>query len=36
MLIHRGDRVTERLFLRDKSELWIELGTVKETEAPKK
>jgi hypothetical protein len=36
VLVHRGDHVSQRFFLRDKSELWIELGTVKETEAPKK
>lgn len=36
VLVHRGDQVSQRFFLRDKSELWIELGTVKETEAPKK
>jgi hypothetical protein len=34
--VHRGDQVSQRFFLRDRSELWIELGTVKETEAPKK
>ena len=36
VLVHRGDQVSQRFFLRDKSELWIELGTVKDTEAPKK
>jgi putative type II/III system pilus formation protein len=36
VLVHRGEQVSQRFFLRDKSELWIELGTVKETEAPKK
>ena len=36
VLVHRGDQVSQRFFLRDKSEIWIELGTVKETEAPKK
>ena len=36
VLVHRGEHVSQRFFLRDKSELWIELGTVKETEAPKK
>ena len=36
VLVHRGDQVSQRFFLRDKSEAWIELGTVKDTEAPKK
>lgn len=36
VLVHRGDQVSQRFFLRDKSEIWIELGTVKDTEAPKK
>ena len=36
VLVHRGDQVSHRYFLRDKSELWIELGTVRDTEAPKK
>jgi Flp pilus assembly secretin CpaC len=36
VLVHRGDHVSQRFFLRDKSEAWIELGTVKDTEAPKK
>ena len=36
VLVHRGEQVSQRFFLRDKSEIWIELGTVKETEAPKK
>ncbi len=36
VLVHRGDHVSQRFFLRDKSDLWIELGTVKDTEAPKK
>lgn len=36
VLVHRGDQVSQRFFLRDKSELWIELGTARETEAPKK
>jgi Flp pilus assembly secretin CpaC len=36
VLVHRGEQVSQRFFLRDKSEVWIELGTVKETEAPKK
>ena len=36
VLVHRGDQVSQRFFLRDKSELWIELGTVQAVEAPKK
>ena len=36
VLVHRGDHVSQRFFLRDKSEIWIELGTARETEAPKK
>ena len=34
MLVHRGEQVSQRFFLRDKSEVWIELGTVKETGGP--
>lgn len=29
VLVQRGDRVTERLFIRDKGDLWIELGAVR-------
>ncbi|HKZ04076.1 MAG TPA: pilus assembly protein N-terminal domain-containing protein [Methylomirabilota bacterium] len=36
VLVHRGDQVSQRFFLRDRSDAWIELGTVKDTEAPKK
>jgi hypothetical protein len=37
VLVHRGDRVSERLFLRDRNDLWIELGALKaDQEATKK
>jgi Flp pilus assembly secretin CpaC len=37
VLVHRADRVSERLFLRDSHQGWIELGTVRaEPEAPRK
>lgn len=37
VMVQRGDRVTERLFIRDKGDLWIELGAVRlEAEPAKK
>jgi hypothetical protein len=29
VLVHRADKLTERLFVRDKAQQWVELGTVK-------
>lgn len=37
VFVHRGERVSERLFVRDRNDLWVELGGIKaDQEAPKK
>jgi len=37
VLVHRGDRVTEHLFVRDRDQQWVEFGNVKpETDTGKK